>query len=216
MIPKSTADLPANIPLFPLMGALLLPKGKLALNVFEPRYLQMTDDSLANSKFIGIIQPMSSSDKSSVPELYPVGCLGYIKYFVEEDGPRYLIELLGISRFRLKREVISEKSYRIASVDFNEFSHDFSKEYSNNYETADIIKSLRTYFLANGIKAEWDEISKTNIEYLISILSQIIPFSPSEKQAILEATTINERTNIIITLLNMMTISKNSPQSSIN
>ena len=216
MIPKSISDLPLHIPLFPLEGALLLPRGKLALNVFEPRYLQMTDEALASTKLIGIIQPVNSKNKFTSTDLYPVGCVGYIRYFVEEEGPRYLIELLGISRFRLQTEISSKKLYRIANVDFNEYEEDFSKEKSNKFDTKIIINSLKTYFSLNDITAEWDEISKTNIDYLASILTQIIPFSPSEKQAILEATTIDERINIMTTLLDMMAISKNSPKNSIN
>lgn len=196
-------SLPSSIPVFPLTGVLLLPRGKLPLNIFEPRYLNMVQDALASDRMIGMIQPQAAG-AGSAPVLYRTGCAGRITSFSETDDGRLLITLTGISRFLVAEEVATMRGYRRVIPDWSPFTADLA----GGPETAALDRdrldrALRGYFQMQGISADWDAIAKTADERLVSTLAMICPFSPSEKQALLESPGPVERANMLLTLLEM-------------
>lgn len=196
-------DLPATIPVFPLTGALLLPHGKLPLNIFEPRYKAMVEDALADQRMIGMIQPGSSlGGDDGVPALFHVGCLGRLSSFSETDDGRYLIALNGIIRFRVRTEVEMRRGYRRVTADFSRFMDDLDPPQAVPGRDV-LLTSLRSYFTANGFDANWDAIEGMDDDALVVTLCMVCPFDPLEKQALLEAADPAVRADTLVTLLRM-------------
>ena len=203
------ADLPATIPLFPLRGAILLPRATMPLNVFEPRYLTMIDHVLANDRLIGIIQPHKVDDDQESPEdnataLKPVGCAGRLSAFQELDDGRILISLTGISRFRVTGEVTGSSPFRTAMVDFAAFPNDCTAGHGEaDVDRDTLLDGLRNYLERNQLEADWDAIAKASTELLVNSLSVISPFGPEEKQALLEAPDLQRRAQTLVALAEM-------------
>ena len=203
-------QLPEIVPIFPLTGVLLLPRGKLPLNVFEPRYLAMTEDALAGNRMIGIIQPFDPLSRASVPPVYPIGCAGRITSFSETDDGRYLITLTGVCRFETVRELPIVRGYRRVDVSWERFAADLEESGPALFDRARLVEGLRTYFKIQGISANWDAIESTPDERLVTSLAMICPFEPSEKQALLECGSLSERANMMIAIIEMSVLDKRS------
>lgn len=206
----SVDDLPGRIPLFPLGGALLLPRGQLPLNVFEPRYLAMTNAAISGDRIIGMVQPSSDEDLASQdddqakPKLYDIGCAGRITSFSETTDGRILITLTGISRFRVEEEMATVTPYRIARVDFERFADDLKPELGQEKVNRDLLLDVfRRYLSAHELEADWDSVHRSSNETLVNTLSMISPYPPSEKQALLEAIDIVRRSEVLIALTEM-------------
>lgn len=192
--------LPDRIPLFPLRGVLLLPRGRLPLNVFEPRYVAMVDDVMAAGRMIGIIQPADPADKGMLPRLYKTGCVGRVTRYEEQEDGRYGIMLTGIARFDLVDDAVSDRGYRIGVPDFSPYLIDRVCETGLGAERGRLIAALHGYFKLHGISADWGSINETEDERLVTSLSMICPFGDSEKQALLQAGGLVERAKILICL----------------
>ena len=201
---QSVADLPATIPIFPLSGVLLLPRTQLPLNIFELRYLQMVDDALRGTRIIGLIQPDENDTpaiRADRPALMKVGCAGRLTSYTETDDGRALITLTGISRFRLREELDSMTPYRQCTVDYDEFADDLTPELGTEQVSRDdLLDVLKTYLETNGLQADWKTIKLSTNETLVNSLSLISPYGPREKQALLEAKTLEDRNQMLIAL----------------
>jgi len=198
-------DLPGEFPIFPLPGALLLPRGKLPLNIFEPRYLAMTEDALAAGRMFAMIQPDARHPDGT--GLYRIGCLGRLVSFSETDDGRYLITLLGVSRFAVAEELPMQRGYRRVRADYSEFAADLepAREVEQCFDRATLLTSLRGYFAHRGFEANWDAINQMPDEALVVTLSMVCPFEPAEKQALLEAPTPTERAQVLLACLQIET-----------
>ena len=187
-------DLPKEIPIFPLSNFIIFPETAVPLNIFEPRYIQMIDDSMKSSKLIGMIQPKKTGEQNK-PDLYDVGCIGKITSFNETNDGRYLIVINGINRFKIIEEVLTEKLYRICKISYEKFSNDI-KEKKENINFADlelIFKNLKTIFEKKGFIINWSELKNQNLNQTINSLSMASPFSLEEKQILLESADIKSR-----------------------
>jgi Lon protease-like protein len=203
---RGPGDLPEIIPVFPLPGALLLPRGQMPLNVFEPRYLEMVDDSLRDGhRMIGIIQPDAANSKSEEhPKLFRVGCIGRITQFGETGDGRYILELTGIARFRIVEELTVLTPYRQCKVDFFPFIDDFIARKGEDEVDRDAVLDTLTKFLkANSLKVDWDGIRSAPNEALVNALAMMSPYGPAEKQALLEAPDLKTRAEILIAVTQM-------------
>ncbi len=198
----SFEGLPAILPVFPLDGALLLPGGRLPLNIFEPRYLNMVRDALAGDRLIGMLQTRPDGESGESPEIYATGCVGRIVAFSETDDGRYLITLAGLIRFEVARELPPEAGYRRVEPRYQAFRDDLEED-ETPIERAPLIAALKDYFACTGIEGDWDAIEQTPDERLVTALAMSCPFEPSETQALLEARTLPERADPIITILRM-------------
>lgn len=200
-------ELPNELPIFPLEGALLLPGGTLPLNIFEPRYLTMIDHALGQSRCIGMIQPNSTPEQDTLDDdkvsLYKVGCLGRITSFMETDDGRYLISLQGLIRYNVTEETPAEFGYRRVIPDYNPYRPDLENTESEDLDRTRLLSCLRSYFNVNNIDADWKAIEHTNNHRLVNTLAMICPFSSAEKQAILEASTLVQRADIMETIMDM-------------
>jgi uncharacterized protein len=201
-------QLPEIVPIFPLTGVLLLPRGKLPLNVFEPRYLAMTEDALSGNRMIGIIQPSDPLSRASVPPVYPIGCAGRITSFSETDDGRYLITLTGVCRFETARELPIVRGYRRVDVSWERFAADLEEPGPALFDRARLVEGLHTYFKIQGISANWDAIESTPDERLVTSLAMICPFEPSEKQALLECGSLSERATMMVAIIEMSVLDK--------
>ena len=201
-------QLPEIVPIFPLTGVLLLPRGKLPLNVFEPRYLAMTEDALSGNRMIGIIQPSDPLSRASVPPVYPIGCAGRITSFSETDDGRYLITLTGVCRFETARELPIVRGYRRVDVSWERFAADLEESGPALFDRARLVEGLKTYFKIQGISANWDAIDSTPDERLVTSLAMICPFEPSEKQALLECGSLSERASMMVAIIEMSVLDK--------
>ncbi len=196
-------SLPAVLPIFPLPGCLLLPGGRLPLNIFEPRYLAMTADALKGERIIGMLQPRDSTTALGAPEVFELGCAGRITAFSETDDGRYLITLTGLARFRVGDELpLAAGGYRLVRANFDGF-HDDLAEQEADIDRESLLATLRLFFERHGIKGDWETIEKTSNERLITSLAMLCPFSPGEKQALLEAPGLAERAASMITMLQL-------------
>ena len=199
--------------MFPIPGALLLPRGKLPLNIFEPRYLAMTQDALASGRMFGMIQPdpqAPSSDRGS--GLYRVGCLGRLSSFSETDDGRLLITLTGVIRFTVKRELDLRRGYRRVEADFSRFADDLLMDRPEvAIEREKILTALRGYFVLRGIDANWEAIRGLSDDDLVITLIMACPFEPLEKQALLEAQTDADQAATLLALLQMGAASSDLP-----
>lgn len=197
------ADLPATIPVFPLEGVLLLPRTQLPLNIFEPRYLQMVDDVLRGSRIIGMIQPDEESEGSDPikPNLMKVGCAGRLTSYTETGDGRLHITLTGIARFRIVDELEAMTPYRQCAVEYEEFADDLKPEHEAEKVSRDrLLEVLKEYLDASGLQADWRAIKLSTNEALVNSLSIISPYGPREKQALLEARTLEDRNQMLIAL----------------
>jgi uncharacterized protein len=199
---QSPDDLPKIIPIFPLSGALLLPRRPLPLNIFEPRYLAMVDDALSGDRLIGLIQP--SAGEAAVeprPDLYPIGCVGRISQFAETGDGRCLVTLAGVARFRVVDEPPTMTLYRQAHVDYSDFAADFREgEGESEVDRRDLLKALREFADANRFKVDWEDIEQASNEALVNGLSMLSPYGAKEKQALLEAATLRSRAEMLVAI----------------
>ena len=190
---KKNENLPKKISVFPLSNFIIFPNTSVPLNIFEPRYIKMIDDSMKNDRIIGMIQP--KKQKKNIPELYSVGCAGKITSFNESDDGRYLIVLSGISRFKILKEIINNKPYRECEVNFDKYNKDIKKDY-NEIKFSDlelIFRNLKSLFKKKGYIVNWKELEKQNLDQTINTLAMASPFSLEEKQILLETVNLNER-----------------------
>ena len=199
-------DLPKFIPVFPLSNFIIFPHTTVPFNIFEPRYVEMINDSMKNDKMIGLIQPNKKKD-SSIPNLHEVGCLGKISNFKDTLDGRYLIELTGISRFKIIREIKSEKPYRTCEINFDSFPTDLklAKEELNFSDLELIFKDLKLLFDKKGYVINWKSLEKQDLNETINALAMASPFSLEEKQILLESKTIEMRKNRISEILKTYT-----------
>ena len=211
-----TSDtLPKIIPIFPLPGVLLLPFAKLPLNVFEPRYVAMTRDALKSNWIIGMIQPRATASNKEQPDIYLVGCAGKIVTFSETDDGRFLITLNGIARFTVKEELPLIQGYRRAEIDWRPFEKDMRTDNSSVIDRPRLESVLREYFDTRRINARWDEIEQAPDSQLVAMLAMQCPFTFEEKQALLEAPGIEDRAELIVSLLTMAVASDLNINSSV-
>ncbi len=195
-------DCPQVIPLFPLAGALLLPRGQMPLNIFEPRYVAMIDDVLRTHRTIGIIQPEPESGRQSgTPPLLHVGCLGRITQFSETGDDRYLITLTGIARFRIAQELSVTTAYRQARVAFDAFTIDFTaRSGEEEVDRNGLLTALRAFAKSHQLKIDWKGVNEAPNEALVNALSMMCPFGPREKQALLEAASLKDRAEVLVAI----------------
>ncbi len=218
-------DLPDVIPVFPLSGALLLPGGRLPLNIFEPRYLNMVLDALGNGRFIGMIQPnydaMGKPNfdededddlEDDGPPLFKTGCAGRIVYFEETEDGRLLIALRGLSRFHVAEELDGVRGYRRVRADYSPYTTDMDPPESMDLDRDTLLGALQPYIDAQGMRLKVDIIKGLSDHTLISSLCMICPFDPREKQALLETTTMDERADMLLALLQMGVFDKGAPE----
>lgn len=199
-------DLPAEFAVFPLTGALLLPGGKLPLNIFEPRYLRMVDDALSEGRVIGMMQQDTTRrDTPSGPALYRIGCLGRLTSFSETEDGRYLVTLTGVMRFGVQVELELRRGYRRVRAELLRFEADLAVAAANAalIDRAALLAALRAYFAAHGFDANWDAIEEMPDSALVSTLAMVCPFEPAEKQALLEAPGEADRAEALLSLLKM-------------
>lgn len=198
-------NLPAEFPVFPLPGALLLPRGRLPLNIFEPRYVAMIEDSLAMPRMFGMIQPdPNTSDGPTGPGLYRIGCLGRLSSFSETDDGRFLITLTGLIRFRVAEEVAMAHGYRRVRGDFSPYLGDLDPNpQPMGVDREVLLTALRGYFTHRKFAANWDAVRRIPDEALVATLSMMCPFEPVEKQALLEAPAESDRAATLLALLQM-------------
>jgi Lon protease-like protein len=208
--PGATA-LCETLPIFPLAGVLLLPRGRLPLNIFEPRYLAMTRDALAGDRLIGMVQPSDPHQRMARdPPVYPTGCAGRITSFSETDDGRFLITLTGLCRFRIREELPPVNGYRRVVPQWDEFARDLRGERKPEFDRDRLIRGLRAYFDRHQIKAEWDTIGSVPGDRLVTSIAMICPFEPSEKQALLEAPDLDERARLLTAIVEMAILERPS------
>ncbi len=198
---RKPGDLPQTIALFPLPGAILLPRGVLALNIFEPRYLNMVDDSLAGQRLIGMIQPAPGQENDPVPGLAHVGTIGRITTFQEMDDGRYLITLTGVCRFALEGELGATTPYRQAAVSYGQFAADLNAARGERIDRAALLVTLKRYAAAQGFQVDWDSVEQAPTETIVNVAAQISPLDPAAKQALLESVTLEDRALALTALL---------------
>ncbi len=209
---RKPEDLPRKIPIFPLGGALLLPRGTLPLNIFEPRYLNMVDDALAGERLIGMVQPTTGSGEADLPILHEIGCLGRITSFSETDDGRYLINLTGISRFRTTRELPASTPYRQIEADYGVFGEDLlARETDLPIDRDRLADALRRYVESHGFQADWSAVESAPAEALVNALAALCPFLAEEKQALLEAPGVPERAEALVTLFEIYSADDDTP-----
>jgi Lon protease-like protein len=194
-------DLPQTLPLFPLTGVLLLPRGALPLNVFEPRYLELVDRALATVRLVGMIQPAESEDQVLRPKLTDVGCAGRIVSFQETEDNRYLITLAGVCRFRLAQETDSGAAWRAGLCDYTPFAGDLVTDSHDDFPRERLLQALKSYLTSRDMKADWDSVMTAPAEALVNALAMMCPFDPAGKQALLEAPSLAERLSTLVALL---------------
>ena len=200
---RGPQDLPEVIPVFPLPGALLLPRGQLPLNIFEPRYLALIDDSLRDGhRLIGMIQPdeVHTDDKEN-PKLYTVGCVGRITQMAETGDGRYVLQLTGVTRFRVAEELAGETAYRRCRVSYAPFAGDFvARKGEDDVDREALLKALTAFLKANNLKADWEGIEQAPNEALVNALAMMSPYGAAEKQALLEAPDLKTRAEVLVAL----------------
>ncbi|MBN9252171.1 MAG: LON peptidase substrate-binding domain-containing protein [Mesorhizobium sp.] len=201
---RSEADLPHSVPVFPLEGALLLPGGRLPLNIFEPHYLQMIDHAVASDRLIGLIQPSldGALRDDATPELCSVGCFGRLTSFSESGDGRYLIALQGVCRFRVVHELAVKTPFRQCRV--TPFLTDLDEDRAaSEVDRPALLKAFRAYLQANDLEADWESVSRAGDAILVNALSMMAPYGPAEKQALLEAADLKTRAETLIAITEM-------------
>jgi uncharacterized protein len=196
--------LPAILPIFPLTGVLLLPRGELPLNIFEPRYLAMTRDAMAGDRLIGMVQPLNPHQPlAGNPPVYPTGCAGVITEFAETQDGRFLITLTGLCRFRIGEELPLSSGYRRVVPDWTRFAADLAGEEDAEFDRPRLLQCLRSYFGRHKISANWEALAAVRGERLIASIGMVCPFEPSEKQALLEAADLGARARLLTAIVEM-------------
>jgi Lon protease-like protein len=206
-------EMPGVIPVFPLPGALLLPRGQMPLNIFEPRYLAMVDDALRDGhRLIGMIQPdVAHAGSADKPSLYKIGCVGRITQLAESGDGRYLIELTGVARFRIEEELKVATPYRQCRVTYAPFADDFiARKGENAVDRAALLATLTDFLKANDLKADWEGIERAPNEALVNALSMMSPYGTAEKQALLEAPDLKTRAEVLIAITEIELAKKNT------
>jgi Lon protease-like protein len=206
VIYRRSSDLQSVIPVFPLPGALLLPRGQLPLNIFEPRYLAMVDDSLRDGhRLIGMIQPdPAHPGPEDKPELFKVGCVGRITQIAESGDGRYLMQLTGIARFRVEEELKVATAYRQCRVTYASFADDFTaRKGEEQVDRKALLEALSAFLKANNLKTDWEGIENAPNEALVNALAMMSPYGVAEKQALLEAPDLKSRAEILIAVTQM-------------
>lgn len=194
------ANLPKLLPLFPLSGAVLLPRARLPLNIFEPRYLTMFEDVLkTRERLIGMIQPLNI--ETDTP-LHAIGCAGRVSSFTETDDGRYMVSLTGISRFVIKEQIEGGQPYLQARIGWQEFERDLGgAEQDAGFDRDSFLNLLERFFAIEELDTDWDNLKKAEVEMLVNSLSMLSPFSPEDKQALIETTTLTSRRETLVTLM---------------
>ena len=200
-------NLPKIIPIFPLSNFIIFPKTTVPLNIFEPRYIDMINDSMSSNKFIGMIQPKTINNENNPPELFKVGCLGKITSFRETEDSRFLIEIKGLIRFKIIQEIKSDKKYRKCEIDFNNFSDDLKENKAElNFNDLELIfKDMKSLFEKKGFIINWKALEKQSLDETINALAMASPFSLEEKQILIEAKNLQVRKNKISEILKTYT-----------
>ncbi|RTL53960.1 MAG: peptidase S16 [Bradyrhizobiaceae bacterium] len=214
---RGPGDLPEIVPVFPLAGALLLPRGQMPLNIFEPRYLEMIDDSLRDGhRIVGMIQPDTTHSRSeAAPSLFRIGCAGRITQFAETGDGRYVLELTGIARFKVVEELKVLTPYRQCKVDFFSFVDDFTaRKGEDEVNRQAVLDALTDFLKANELKVDWDGINAAPNEALVNALAMMSPYGVAEKQALLEAPDLKTRAEILIAVTQMELAKKQTPGDS--
>jgi Lon protease-like protein len=194
--------LPDILPIFPLTGVLLLPRGRLPLNIFEPRYLAMTRDAMEAERLIGMVQPSDPPIRDVNPAVYTLGCAGRITSFSETEDGRLLITLTGVSRFRIKEELPLLSGYRRVVAEWDDFAYDRSAD-EIGFDRSRLTLGLKTFFSQRQVQADWSAIDQAPGEHLVTSIAMMCPFAPNEKQALLEAKTLAERASLLTALIEM-------------
>ncbi len=210
---RGPIEMPGVIPVFPLPGALLLPRGQMPLNIFEPRYLAMVDDALRDGhRLIGMIQPdVAHAGSTDKPSLYKIGCVGRITQLAESGDGRYLIELTGVARFRVEEELKVATPYRQCRVTYAPFADDFiARKGENAVDRAALLAALTDFLKANDLKADWEGIERAPNEALVNALSMMSPYGTAEKQALLEAPDLKTRAEVLIAITEIELAKKNT------
>ena len=202
---RDPQELPETIPVFSLAGALLLPRAQMPLNIFEPRYLAMTDDAMKGTRLIGMIQPDDKKAASPAgPAMYATGCAGRITQYAESGDGRYLITLTGVARFRVQEELSVTTPYRQCRVDFATFKDDLVPRAGEAaVDREQLLQTLRDYLKANNLQADWQDINQAPTEALVNGLAMMSPYGAREKQALLEAPDLKSRAEVLIALTEM-------------
>jgi uncharacterized protein len=203
---RGPGELPELIPVFPLAGALLLPRGQMPLNIFEPRYLAMVDDAFRDGhRLIGMIQPDATHSRSEdKPALFRVGCVGRITQLAESGDGRYILELTGIARFKVLEEMEVLTPYRQCKVDYFPYADDFvARKGEEDVNREALIETLRAFLKVNNLKVDWEGVETAPNEALVNALAMMSPYGPPEKQAMLEAPDLKTRAEILIAVTEM-------------
>jgi len=206
---RNVADMPKELPLFPLRGAILLPRASLTLNVFEPRYLALVDHALAGDRLIGMVQPAVEAGEVESPggksfPLRRVGCAGRISSFTESEDGHAVITLAGVARFAVAGEIAGDMPFRMGRVDFEPYTQDFIGGHGEEeVDRPRLIATLRSYLIANNLNADWDRINSASNERLVNTLSILSPYGPEEKQCLLEAPDLRSRAEALVALAEM-------------
>ena len=201
---RTPSDLPQLIPIFPIDGVLLLPRGQLPLNIFEPRYLNMIDDAMAGERIVGMIQTRHGGSREH-PALTGAGCAGRITSYAETSDGRYLLTLTGVCRFAVTAELPAKTPYRQVRANYDPFQIDLSGEDEASLDKGRdaLLAALKAYLEGRGLEIDWKQAQEAPMEALINSLSMALPFEPAEKQALLEAPLIDERCGALVALLQM-------------
>ncbi len=201
---RTPADLPQRIPVFPLSGALLLPRADLPLNIFEPRYLAMIDQAMSTDRLIGMIQPAAGQSDADVPELMKVGCVGRITSYAETPDSRMIITLTGVSRFEVVTELDAVTPYRQVVANYHPFAADLvTGTGASDVNRPALLKVFRDYLDANSMSADWSQVDAAPTEVLVNTLSLLAPYPPEEKQALLEAPDLRTRADMLVAITEM-------------
>ncbi len=206
---RNVADMPKELPLFPLRGAILLPRASLTLNVFEPRYLALVDHALAGARLIGMVQPAPEAGNAESPAgknfpLRRVGCAGRISSFAESENGHVVITLAGVARFAVMDEIAGDMPFRMARVDYVPYAKDFVAGHGEEeVDRPRLVATLRSYLIANNLNADWDRINSASNERLVNTLSILSPYGPEEKQCLLEAQDLRSRAEALVALAEM-------------
>jgi hypothetical protein len=206
---RTVADMPRELAMFPLRGAILLPRASLTLNVFEPRYLALVDHALAGNRLIGVVQPATEAGESESPKgrtfpLRSVGCAGRLFSFTESDDGRVVIALAGVARFTIGGDVAGDTPFRICQVDFAPYASDFiAGQGEDEVDRPQLLATLKNYLTASNLNADWDRINGASSERLVNTLSILSPYGAEEKQALLEAPDLKSRAEALVALAEM-------------
>lgn len=208
---RGDAALPAVVPIFPLSGVLLLPRGELPLHIFEPRYRAMTAAALAGDRVIAMVQPSGEPGDPVNPPVFRVACLGRITAARQTEDGRYYITLTGLSRLRIAAELPLQDGYRRVVADYGEFGADLEEDRATRIDRERLIEALKTYLSARRLAADWTALDAVRNEPLVNALAMLCPFAPGEKQALLEAPDLAERCRLLIALFEMGAVAAEAP-----